>query len=195
MPPTECIYQVSNWYLKACWRKVRKTRTDGQTDRHCHGIIRPFFKRAYKNVYTKKYHSNPYICQYIIQRLLPRKKGLISKTDPKWQAADNPWHHVHKTWHNLIPLGKHLRYRVHWNNLNNVRTLFYVLRNTSFKQHSFVLWLDLMQYWLHYVSLGTQNWYFPDLTCQIIFSIRTIMCTPDVEMFWTNIAIYLLAIF
>ena len=32
MPPTECIYQVSNWYLKACWRKVRKTRTDGRTD-------------------------------------------------------------------------------------------------------------------------------------------------------------------
>ena len=49
MPPTECIYQVSNWYLKACWRKVRKTRTDGRTDGHCHGIIRPFFKRAYKN--------------------------------------------------------------------------------------------------------------------------------------------------
>ena len=24
-------------------------RTDGQTDGHCHGIIRPFFKRAYKN--------------------------------------------------------------------------------------------------------------------------------------------------
>ena len=32
MPPTECIYQVWNWYLKACWRKVRKTRTDGRTD-------------------------------------------------------------------------------------------------------------------------------------------------------------------
>ena len=30
-------------------KKVRKTRTDGRTDRHCHGIIRPFFKRAYKN--------------------------------------------------------------------------------------------------------------------------------------------------
>ena len=24
-------------------------RTDGQTDGHCHSIIRPFFKRAYKN--------------------------------------------------------------------------------------------------------------------------------------------------
>ena len=48
MPPPECIYQVSNWYLKACWRKVRKTRTDGrtdgQTDGHCHGIIRPVFQ-------------------------------------------------------------------------------------------------------------------------------------------------------
>ena len=32
MPPTECIYQVSNWNLKACWRKVWKTRTDGRTD-------------------------------------------------------------------------------------------------------------------------------------------------------------------
>ena len=58
MPPTECIYQVSNWYLKARWKKVRKTgtdgrtdgRTDGQTDGHCHSIIRPFFKRAYKKV-------------------------------------------------------------------------------------------------------------------------------------------------
>ena len=51
VPPTECIYHVSNWYLTACWRKVRKKRgrTVGQTDGHCHGIIRPFFKRAYKN--------------------------------------------------------------------------------------------------------------------------------------------------
>ena len=24
-------------------------RTDGQTDGHCHSIIRPFFKRAYNN--------------------------------------------------------------------------------------------------------------------------------------------------
>ena len=23
--PTRCIYQVSNWYLKACWKKVQKT--------------------------------------------------------------------------------------------------------------------------------------------------------------------------
>ena len=34
-------------------KKVRKTRTDrrtdGPTDGHCHRIIRPFFKRAYKN--------------------------------------------------------------------------------------------------------------------------------------------------
>ena len=27
-------------------------RTDGQTDGHCHSIIRPFFKRAYKNTKT-----------------------------------------------------------------------------------------------------------------------------------------------
>ena len=44
--PTKCIYQVSIWYLKACWKKVRKTRTDGrtdgQTDGHCHSKIRPF---------------------------------------------------------------------------------------------------------------------------------------------------------
>ena len=34
-------------------------RTDGQTDGHCHSIIRPFFKRAYKNYptpYTKWHH-------------------------------------------------------------------------------------------------------------------------------------------
>ena len=48
VPPTECIYQVSNWCLKACWTKSGK-QTDGWTDGHFHGIIRPFFKRAYKN--------------------------------------------------------------------------------------------------------------------------------------------------
>ena len=47
------VYQVSNWYLKACWKKVRKTWTDGRTDGHCHGIIRPFFKRAYKKGLTE----------------------------------------------------------------------------------------------------------------------------------------------
>ena len=34
-------------------------RTDGRTDRrtdgHCHGMIRPFFKRAYKNIIMKLY--------------------------------------------------------------------------------------------------------------------------------------------
>ena len=38
--------------IKACWKKVQKTGTDGRTDRwtdgHRHGIIRLFFKRAYK---------------------------------------------------------------------------------------------------------------------------------------------------
>ena len=61
MPPTECIYQVSNWYLKARWKKVRKTRTDGrtdgQTDGHCHSIIRPFFKRAYKKASIPMFSS------------------------------------------------------------------------------------------------------------------------------------------
>ena len=32
----------------------KRGRTDGQTDGHCHGIIRPFFKRAYKMVMTCK---------------------------------------------------------------------------------------------------------------------------------------------
>ena len=67
VPPTECLYQASNWYLKACWRKVRKTRTDGQTDRHCHGIIRPFFKRAYKNtlaVIDQEHHARVRIHDY-----------------------------------------------------------------------------------------------------------------------------------
>ena len=33
-------------------------RTDGQTDGHCHSIIRPFFKRAYKNVIFKVIRQN-----------------------------------------------------------------------------------------------------------------------------------------
>ena len=33
VPPTQCIYQVSNWYLKACWKKSwKRGRTDGRTD-------------------------------------------------------------------------------------------------------------------------------------------------------------------
>ena len=68
VPPTECIYQVSNWYLNACWRKVRKTwrngRTDRRTDIHCHGIIRPFFKRVYKNTIFQNH--DPFICTCIL---------------------------------------------------------------------------------------------------------------------------------
>ena len=51
VPPTVWIYQVSNWYLKACLRKSGKLgRMDGQTDGYCHGIIQPFFKRGYINM-------------------------------------------------------------------------------------------------------------------------------------------------
>ena len=46
VPPTECIYQVSNWFPKACWKSTENP--DGRKDRHSHGIIRLFFKRAYK---------------------------------------------------------------------------------------------------------------------------------------------------
>ena len=53
VPPNECMYKVPNWYLKACWKKVRETRKDGRTDKrtdgHRHGIIRPFFKQSNKN--------------------------------------------------------------------------------------------------------------------------------------------------
>ena len=41
VPITECIYQVSNWYLKACWRKVWKTRTDGRADGQMEGGTLP----------------------------------------------------------------------------------------------------------------------------------------------------------
>ena len=38
MPPPECVYKVSCWYLKACLKKVLKTRTDIRTD----GVKCPF---------------------------------------------------------------------------------------------------------------------------------------------------------
>ena len=51
MSPTECIYQVSNWFLKAYWRKVSKLRQiDRKIDGHCHRIIWLFFKQAYTNL-------------------------------------------------------------------------------------------------------------------------------------------------
>ena len=41
---------VSNRYLKAC---IIKSWKRGRTDGQCHGIIRPFFKQAYKKTCTK----------------------------------------------------------------------------------------------------------------------------------------------
>ena len=51
------IHKISDQYVKACRRKVRKTVTDGRTDGdpdgrtdgHHHTIIRPVWRRAYKN--------------------------------------------------------------------------------------------------------------------------------------------------
>ena len=49
MLPTECIYQVFNWGLKAGWKKSGKPgQRDGRMDGHNHDIIWPFFKWAYK---------------------------------------------------------------------------------------------------------------------------------------------------
>ena len=50
------IHKISDQYVKACRRKVRKTVTDGRTDGrrpgrtdgHHHTIIRPVWRRAYK---------------------------------------------------------------------------------------------------------------------------------------------------
>ena len=39
-------------------------RTDRRTDGHCHSIIRPFFKRAYKNWWTRQKHGY-LICIYM----------------------------------------------------------------------------------------------------------------------------------
>ena len=36
----------------------KRGRPDRRTDRHCHGIIRPFFKRAYKNCTTSQRQTN-----------------------------------------------------------------------------------------------------------------------------------------
>ena len=38
-PPTECIYKVSYWYLKACWKSPENA--DGGTDRHTDGRTLP----------------------------------------------------------------------------------------------------------------------------------------------------------
>ena len=65
-------------------------RTDGQTDRrtdgHCHGIIRPFFKRAYKN---------RSICLDMAHfKILPHSPGasaLISMSCIRRKAYTNPW--------------------------------------------------------------------------------------------------------
>ena len=52
------IHKISDQYVKACRRKVRKTvtdgwtdgRTDGDPDGHHHTIIRPVWRRAYKKM-------------------------------------------------------------------------------------------------------------------------------------------------
>ena len=40
-------------------------RTDGQTDGHCHSIIRPFFKRAYNNLYGKP-QANRWLNKHVL---------------------------------------------------------------------------------------------------------------------------------
>ena len=79
VPPTECIYQVSNWYLKACWRKVRKTRTDGRTDGRTDIATAwyvPFFKRAYKN----------------------KNNAWLQLSDAIWRCHQETRHYLNQCW-------------------------------------------------------------------------------------------------
>ena len=72
MPPTECIYQVSNWYLKACWKKVRKTRTDGRTDIATAKYVRFWngrIKSEIDNEITSETKSNKFLGVHIDNKL------------------------------------------------------------------------------------------------------------------------------
>ena len=41
----------------------KRARTDGWTDRHCHGMLRPFFKRAYNKKYKVVALTRAVFCQ------------------------------------------------------------------------------------------------------------------------------------
>ena len=78
MPPTECIYQVSNWYLKACWRKVRKTRTDGRTD-----------GRTLPRHNTSRFSNGRIKMRNILLGNKINKTKLISHVDLHWNVRPN----------------------------------------------------------------------------------------------------------
>ena len=52
------VYTKFKLLFQSMLKKVRKTVMDGQADGYGHGIIRPFFKRAYKNQQTNKKSYN-----------------------------------------------------------------------------------------------------------------------------------------
>ena len=74
VPPTECINQISNSYLKACWKQVRKTRTDG----YCHGIMQQFFTGGYRKILLKYFQLD----RIEIDDLLSFYNGVYVKCQP-----------------------------------------------------------------------------------------------------------------
>ena len=82
------IHKISDQYVKACRRKVRKTVTDGRTetrtDGHHHTIIRPVWRRAYKMSFGSVYKNYP------VHRACEKKNKSCSKNRQKIPAHLSP---------------------------------------------------------------------------------------------------------
>ena len=126
-------------------------RTDGQTDGHCHSIIRPFFKRAYKNyngdsvpwdLKLKAVFVIPLTSLHIWHQYWIHCFGIHSR-DPQWQFAMNP---THNQWPPLV--------RIKVNLLRNKfsemeATVFFTSHIIQRLQNNVktVLWSEYQIYW------------------------------------------------
>ena len=66
-------------------------RTDGQTDGHCHSIIRPFFKRAYKNQISSWHRMADVRLDNqnsILSTSLPYRHGILLPISKRYQNGN-----------------------------------------------------------------------------------------------------------
>ena len=144
MPPTECIYQVSNWYLKACWRKVRKTRTDGRTDgrtdRRTDGRTLPRHNTSrFSNGRIKTQYRNrlPWLTEGL--KLSIKHKNKLYRTSLKHPTEYNIT--IYKNYRNkltsLLKIEENNFYQNQiTSNKNNLRKVWAIIKNVINKNKS-----------------------------------------------------------
>ena len=162
MPPAELIYQV--WIDIA--KHFGKKASDGRTDGYWHGIIKPFFKSAYKNEVLDydsfgkwgpagKIGLNS-VYNAFIQNIRPSRPKAITSETPS-RACD----HLSQTWNESI---QNIRcYTVDHNTMLGFRPLLYMRLEWAWHTLKLVfeacIHLGLQLTWNHNLADGSANHY------------------------------------